>query len=123
MRAEKPVHPHQLAMWRLHLESTRLIHAAFFPTGRLGTDIDLVYVLGAAVVGYSGRRASHASGLARALGMPRETVRRKLNQLVRRGLIRQEGKRYVPADKTLETGQRARLARMLTAAADNLPAE
>jgi DNA-binding MarR family transcriptional regulator len=123
-RVDAPIHSQHIALWRLHLESARLIHAAFFPAGRLGTDIGLVYVLGAVVVRHSERRASHASGLTRYLGMPRETVRRKLDQLVRRGLIRREGQRYAPTEKTLETvSPLSRLAQMIRDAADNLSAE
>jgi hypothetical protein len=119
-RVDAPMHRQYIALWRLHLESARLIHAAFFPGGRLGTDIGLMYVLGAVVVGYSKRRAPHASGLARHLDMPRETVRRKLSQLVCQGLVRQEkDQRYAPTEKTLETiGQGVQMAPMLKAAAE-----
>jgi len=105
------VHPHQCEIWRLHLESVRLIHATFFPDGRLGTDIGLMYVLGAVGARYletaqfptdSDRyvfRASKANELASYLGMPRDDVRRDLAQLVRRGLVRRKGQLFAPTKK------------------------
>jgi len=133
MLVETPMHPHhQLAMGRLYLESGRLVHAAFKAAGRVGTDSSLLYVLGAVIAGGSGRRAPHTSGLARHLGMPRGKVRRKLDQLVHRGLVRPEGQHYATTEKTLDILDSVtlydvidalpRLAQMIWGAADTLSA-
>ncbi|WP_421996585.1 hypothetical protein [Reyranella sp.] len=48
------------------------------------------------VVGLEGQRGVNATSIASALGMPRETVRRKLRQLLKLGFIVEKGRaRYV----------------------------
>lgn len=46
----------------------------------------------ASVVGVDGQRAMNASSIASALGMSRETVRRKLKQLLKLGFIQEKGR-------------------------------
>jgi len=47
-----------------------------------------------------------ASKLGVYLELPRETARRKLDTLVKFGLLRQEGRRYFPTERTLATDAR-----------------
>src|ERR1051325_3834534 len=46
----------------------------------------------ASVVGVDGQRAMNASSIASALGMARETVRRKLKQMLKLGFIQEQGR-------------------------------
>jgi len=59
------------------------------------------------VVGVEGQRAMNATSIANATGMPRETVRRKLKQLLKMGLIMEkERARYVLTPGALQASHR-----------------
>jgi hypothetical protein len=59
------------------------------------------------VVGVEGQRAVNATSIASATGIPRETVRRKLKQLLKLGLIVEKGRaRYVLRPGMLQEPER-----------------
>ena len=59
------------------------------------------------VVGVEGQRAVNATSIASALGMPRETVRRKLQKLLKLGFIIEKGRaRYVLKPGMLQAPER-----------------
>lgn len=59
------------------------------------------------IVGVEGQRAVNATSIASATGMSRETVRRKLKQLLQRGFIVEKGRaRYVLKPGVLQAPER-----------------
>ena len=59
------------------------------------------------IIGVEGQRAVNATSIASALGMSRETVRRKLQQLLKLGFIIEKGRaRYVLKPGTLQQPER-----------------
>ncbi len=59
------------------------------------------------IIGVDGQRAVNATSIASALGMSRETVRRKLQQLLKLGFIVEKGRaRYVLKPGTLQQPER-----------------
>lgn len=64
----------------------------------------------ASVVGVDGQRAMNASSIASALGMSRETVRRKLKQLLKLGFIQEKGRaQFVLTPGVMQQPQRQAL--------------
>ena len=82
-------------VWRFAIRVLREVHNQRFPGGRnFGRDLDLVVAYGFAFISFSKHGRVRLSTLSQQLGMPLETARRKLHQLVELGLLRRDGRDF-----------------------------
>ena len=82
-------------IWRFAIRVLREVHNQRFPSGRnFGRDLDLVVAYGFAFISISKHGRVRLSTLSQQLGMPLETARRKLHQLVELGLLRRDGRDF-----------------------------
>ena len=73
------------------------------PCRNLGGEIELILVASVVLTAHVSGKLKTTSEIGRALGIPRVTVRRKLQELVDRDLVERVGTRYCiidPTDKT-----------------------
>ncbi|MGZ3665690.1 MAG: hypothetical protein ACXVDA_14550 [Ktedonobacterales bacterium] len=77
----------RLPIWQLTLKLTRLAHAEHYPDGRLGEDIQLLYVGMAVGIGDLEDRPMSTNKIAGYLGLTRRTAQRRLDRLVELGAI------------------------------------
>lgn len=92
-----PRRAERLAISRLLLDLARVFHNKTYegPGGRpFGAEIDIIFVGACVAIGDLERRPMTASDIATYIDMPRATVQRKLNQLVRRDIIGRAGNKY-----------------------------
>ena len=82
-------------LWQYVIGVLKTVHRHRLPGRRFGPDIELLAVYGAAtVVCFSRGNFGAASAIAQYLGMPRETVRRHLCELVELGLLQRAGRKF-----------------------------
>src|SRR5215469_8067624 len=82
-------------LWQYVIGALKTVHRNRLPGRRFGSDIELLAVYGAAtVVCFSRGNFGASSAIAKYLGMPRETVRRHLCQLVELGLLQRAGHKF-----------------------------
>jgi hypothetical protein len=81
--------------------ATLVIKRFFRDTEHLGTFIDVAHVMRALCSSTCRGQALTAQQIGHAIGMPRETVRRKLDYLIRRGYVTKTESTYAISDKTL----------------------
>jgi PAS domain-containing protein len=82
-------------VWQYVIGALKTVHRNRLPGRRFGSDIELLAVYGAAtVVCFSRGNFGASSAIAKYLGMPRETVRRHLCQLVELGLLQRAGHKF-----------------------------
>src|SRR5215469_15291696 len=82
-------------LWQYVIAVLKTVHRHRLPGRRFGSDIELLAVYGAAtVVCFSRGNSGASSDIAKYLGMPRETVRRRLCQLVELGLLQRAGRKF-----------------------------
>jgi PAS domain S-box-containing protein len=82
-------------LWQYVIGALKTVHRHRLPGRRFGSDIELLAVYGAAtVVCFSRGNFGASSAIAKYLGMPRETVRRRLCQLVELGLLQRAGRKF-----------------------------
>ena len=87
------------SLWRMEIELLREIHRYRFAKRgrRFGSDVELMFVYGAAIAHHGFRTPVRALPISRYLEMPRETVRRHMGRLVALGLFeRAEDQTLVP---------------------------
>lgn len=89
----------RLLVWRMFMEILRGTHRGVFPGRKLGQDMYSMLVLGAAIATHLEGRPVTASKIAHYMEMPRETVRRTLNVLVKRGYLDRVDNHYEPTEK------------------------
>lgn len=77
---------HRPKIWHLLLDVLSEMYGAHFP-GEPSRDYALLVVLGCALLVHERGHPIRASKVAQSLSLPRETVRRKLLELVRRGVL------------------------------------
>jgi len=108
-------------VWRFAIRVLREVHNQRFPGGRsFGRDLDLVVAYGFAFISISKHGRVRLSTLSQKLGMPLETARRKLHQLVELGLLRRDGRDFrlgaaamkMPDDKRIMEDQLRRAVRI-----------
>jgi DNA-binding transcriptional ArsR family regulator len=87
------------AMARMVIALMRNTNTAYFPDMRLNDAIDLRYVATYVFLGHVEGRLMNVSKLARALGMPRATVLRKLGVLMKIGYVERVGRSYRVTEK------------------------
>lgn len=95
-----PRRAERLAISRLLLELARIFHAKTYegPGGKpFGAEIDIVFVGACVAIGDLEYRPMSASDIAGYIDMPRATVQRKLEQLVRRGIVSRAGTKFCMA--------------------------
>jgi PAS domain-containing protein len=81
--------------WQYVIGVLKTVHRHRLRGRRFGPDIELLAVYGAAtVVCFSRGKTGASSDIAKYLGMPRETVRRRLCQLVELGLLQRGGCKF-----------------------------
>jgi DNA-binding transcriptional ArsR family regulator len=107
-------------LWRLVFFMLRRTHAKHFKGGRFGCDLPLMFVLGATFLARVENKPATASKLAHFLDMPRETVRRHLQELVRRGLVKQDGEYKILLDKTAQGENVTAISESVIEASDKL---
>jgi PAS domain S-box-containing protein len=82
-------------LWQYVIGILKTVHRHRLPGRRFGSDLELLAVYGAAtVVGFSRGNFGASSAIAKYLGMPRETVRRHLCELVELGLLQRAGRKF-----------------------------
>jgi DNA-binding MarR family transcriptional regulator len=81
--------------------ATLVIKRFFRDTEHLGTFIDVAHVMRALWSSTCRGQALTAEQIGYTIGMPRETVRRKLDYLVKRGYVRKIESTYAISDETL----------------------
>lgn len=84
-----------IAQVMLDLIST--VHHGRIGSGK-GREADLVLVASVVLLGHVAGRKRTAAEVGRALGMPRVTAWRKLEELCRRGIVVRKGTRYKIVD-------------------------
>ena len=90
-----PYEQHRSIVWRLVMDLMRARHKSVLNKGRpLGPDIMLLFVLASVAATANKGLPATASKIAFYLEMPRETVRRRLQELVELGLVEREGDSY-----------------------------
>lgn len=92
-----PRRAERLAISRLLLELARAFHNKSFtgPGGKpFGAEIDIVFVGACVAIGDLENRPMSASDVATYIDMPRATVQRKLDQLVRREVVIRRGTKF-----------------------------
>lgn len=93
-----PRRAERLAISRLLLDLARVFHnKAYKETGGkpFGAEIDIIFVGACVAIGDLERRPMSASDIASYIDMPRATVQRKLDQLVRRNIVTREGNHFL----------------------------
>jgi DNA-binding GntR family transcriptional regulator len=81
----------------------RLLITRIFGTHDIATFAELAYIARALWSGTLRGHALTAQQIAYTIGMPRTTVLRKLQYMVKHGYVREEGKGYVISDTALQT--------------------
>jgi CRP-like cAMP-binding protein len=102
-----PRRAERLAIAKLLLELARAFHNKTYkgPGGKpFGAEIDIIFVGACVAIGDLERRPMNASDIASYIDMPRATVQRKLDQLVRRGIITRVGNKYWMSPFAIENG-------------------
>jgi hypothetical protein len=86
----------RVAMARMYVELTKAIHASTFPAGQVPGELDANQAAVAATVmlGHAEGLPRTATEIASCLNMPRTSVSRRLNALIKRGMIRRINDRY-----------------------------
>lgn len=85
---------------RVILDLILTVHHGRFPLGRRSTngEIELLLIVCVVFIGHASAHLRTAAEVGRAIGIPRITARRKLQKLVRMGMLKREGKRYAIVD-------------------------
>lgn len=83
----------------------RSISATPNKAGNQPADLDLVVVAFAVSIGHIEHRPMSASKIALYLDLPRTTVSRKLDELVRRDVVVQSGRHYLLSPHRLNTSE------------------
>jgi hypothetical protein len=74
-------------LWQLVLNLLKMAFRHRMPKGHFGHDLPMFFVYGSAMETIWRRRRVTASAISRQLELPRETVRRYLQSLVKLGLL------------------------------------
>ena len=106
----------RVVIWRLLTGILREVHKLHFD-GPLGADLDLLMILGAVVASENEGRPTSASKISNYLEMPRETVRRKMVQLEKLGLLKSSGNGKFEAGPKIRSEHLPKIAKMIRAAA------
>lgn len=78
------------ALWRIGIDTLKDSCAELYPDTKFGNCIDHLVLLGAAFALRDIGHAINANRLATYLEIPRETARRRLNNLIDKGLLARE---------------------------------
>jgi len=89
-----PYEQHRSIVWQLVMDLMRARHKTVLKGRPLGPDIMLLFVLASVAATANKGLPATASKIAFYLEMPRETVRRRLQELVELGLVEREGDSY-----------------------------
>ena len=92
---EFPYISERCAVWKMIIGSLRISHKLRFPHRRFGEDLSLIFVHGAATICLATDTPIRACIIARLLDMHRETVRRRLNELVKLGVLEKSHRKYI----------------------------
>ncbi len=102
----------RLVAWKLTYGLARQAHAAHFPGRRFGSDIGMLFVLGAMIATHNEGLVASVSNVAHYVDMPRETTRRMLRELERLGIAARTGDTYAPSGNT-DIGYAEKMARFI----------
>lgn len=80
---------------RMFLELLRNLHRSYLPDTTLAAAADLALVAIAVFLSERNGRVASVSAIARATGLSRPTIRRRLGDLGRRGYVVRSGRGYV----------------------------
>lgn len=88
-------------LWQLVMTLLKLGHKERFRHRHFGTDLQLYFVYGSALVAIYNRRPVRATNIARSLDLPRETCRRHLALLVKLGVLERRGREFIAGPGSL----------------------
>ncbi len=92
-------------MARTHLECAKNARRALFPNVPLYEAMQMILITRVIVVAqYSGHKISKA-GIARTIGMPRQTLNRRISEMIVIGLVKQDGRTLCIRDVVLDSPQ------------------
>lgn len=86
----------RLIVWRTVLGILQTTHRRHFHGRPFGPDLDLIFIAGAVIATKLEDKVANATKIAAYLEFPRETVRRKLNELVEMGILANGDGEYRP---------------------------
>lgn len=87
---------------RLLLDLARVFSDGIYGEQRLGASLDGVFVMACVAIGHAENRLMTISKLALYLGMTRQTVMRRLNELIQIGAVERAGQYYYVAPQLTE---------------------
>jgi biotin operon repressor len=94
----------RLVLCRLMIDMMRTVHGAYAPVSEpFGTRLETFYIALCVALGDIERKPFSVAKIAAYMRVPRTTVRRRLDQLQRWGLIDRQGRRYYVYEKTLNS--------------------
>lgn len=96
---------------RLLLELARIFNEATYGDSPLGTSLDGLFVLSCVLIGHAENRVMNVSKLAHYLGMTRQTVTRRLNELLKIGIVERTGQYYYISEERNEQPRSLHLRR------------
>jgi hypothetical protein len=111
------IHGQTLAVVRMLLQLTKLIHERYYGEGAYGKDLEAMFIQFAVVVSQAEGAPTTAHKIAQYLGIPRSSVIRKLGELEKRGLIVRGNSHYFIGGRKIGQGDAetfvARLVRVV----------
>ena len=94
----------RLVLCRLMIDMMRTVHGAYAPAGEpFGTRLETFFIALCVTFGDIDGKPFSVAKIAAYMRVPRTTVRRRLDQLQRWGLIDRQGRRYYVYEKTLNS--------------------
>ena len=94
----------RLVLCRLMIDMMRTVHGAYAPASEpFGTRLETFYIALCVALGDIDGKPFSVAKIAAYMRVPRTTVRRRLGQLHRWGLIDRQGRRYYMHEKALNS--------------------
>lgn len=106
----------RLKLLRIYIEFTRTLHLVAFPkkARRFGSDLETLIVLSCVFIGDAEGRPMTATKIASHAGLPRATVYRRLEQLMKIKRITRLARNYYIAPGAASPDHHGRLSKVLT---------